>query len=1292
MHLSMRVPWMDRPWDGHVCDVPSGNSSCVLLRNIGPKRDDDYEDAHAGTSFDQLDAGHLPPCLSERSPWMSQRGYQVTKTHPYGWHDALSVAPTSVAVPGYAFEAVPFRWLSRESLAHEVGYDRVPAFRPEAEDAADAAIGFSPSWVMDGANQRAVLDAFFAPISADDSLVFTYLKHSPLQEVRGDRLLVGAARINGVTPPPMWNSTGRSSFESCMWETVVRHSLRPSQRDGILLPYQQLVAIAEGGTDVGAALAWAPEGRDTEFSYVTEHLSDDAALQALASLHQAATSLPALGLSVPETALAWLEEQTSRLWKLRGPTPGLAAVLSYLGCEQSHTTARRVITAAAAAGEANPWPLLEAGFADPRKLPGDTRSPLRGVGRVWTRRSDTDRDVLRMLSGMDLDETQVEVLLEGRSDVPVTVEDLLENPYCASTCTYGQREHIPFSTVDRACFPGEGVDWEPLVAAIANISEHQDGRRVEALLTDVLEVAGQSGDTLLPQDEVLAAANAYPLIRSPKLTSMTLQGLELDAAATPLRDPDAWPVVGVDLADGRPALKLARFEVTSQLIRDTIAELRARSRHPELSDPRSLINAALSKSTASATTISSGHSTASNAVDQAEEQARQEKATGLAELYAAPLSVLIGPAGTGKTTLLNALVNQLHGQRVVLLAPTGKARVQLEIKVRPTGGNLVSFHTLASFLARTERFDGERYLVGDVHAMRDEADLVVIDEASMLTEEMLAATLDAFRRIGRLVFVGDPRQLPPIGAGRPFVDLVNLLRPDAFPGTVRVGPGYVELRVPRRQVSTTREQPKRSPTTGVVTGAPTATIPGRRADLELAAWFGDGDLGVDADLIWNELAQLPDQGTVRYENWNGRTPAQVLEDALAAELKLADVEGVRGVPGHEAAFALTYGATRNGEWLNWEPGAGEKAEAWQILSPTRFRAFGSTEINRHIKRTYRTADLGMALKTWRGKNFPAPLGPEQITRGDKVMATRNDSRATAWPAGSGLDYVANGEIGVAIGRSRIGRKKGLKLNVEYSSQRGAQYGYWTGSTEDPKLELAWAVTVHKAQGSEFELTLLVLPARAMASRELLYTALTRQRDRVVILHEGTLEQLRDLTAPWRSETGRRLTDLFELSDPRTIQPAGAPQPQRVDGRVMHVAAGNVVVKSKNEVIVAAILDDLARGRWVYEQTVIGHDGTTRSPDFTVTRADGSVLLWEHLGLMDDLDYSRKWTRKREWYIASGYLPHPQRGPLGSFISTDDRGGVDVPAWRALAQEAIGTLVRRPARRGPGTARRPAPSS
>lgn len=1247
MHLSMRVPWRDRAWDGAVCNAPTGNPSCVLLANIGPKRDDEWEDANAGADIDSIDQGRLP-CLSERATFMSPKGYALTKTHPYSMHRSLkgTLHPTSVVVPGYAFEAVPFRWLSRESIGQGLGDDQIQGYRHELEDLADGALGFSPGWVMDGRNQRAAIDAFFEPISPDDSLVFIYMKHSPLQEERGDRLLVGAARVARLRKPPMWTQSGAPPFESSMWETLVEHTLRPEMADGVLLPYQELVRLMDSGVDVSPALAWAPDGRDIEFSYVTEHVSDDAAIQALASIEGAARALPELGLALPEAAIEWIERETARLWRMRGPVPGLGAVLGHLGVEHAYRAARGLVEAA---GEgADPWPLLEKGFADPSSLPDQVRQLVGGAtARVWSKRSNDEKSALRLLSGLDISQDQVAMLVRGESDVQLELTDLPTNPYWASTCTYGQPEHVPFSTVDRACFPDDAATWDPIVATTAGITDHQDRRRVEALLTDVLESAGHRGDTVLPQDEAIALTSEYALARPPQVTEWLLDGLDLDGKGLARRweEGEEWsPLVGVELAESVPGLKLTRFRDVSALIRSRIDELRERPRQAPLAkDARALIDAALP---------------ALPDNDPLEEQARTEKAAGLSEMFRSPLTVLIGPAGTGKTTLLKALVDELPDERVLLVAPTGKARVQLQTKVQREA------HTLASFLARSDRFDGDRYLTLE-GGRRERFGLVVIDEASMLTEEMLAATLDALEDVKRLVLVGDPRQLPPIGAGRPFVDLVNELRPDAFASAVRVAEGYVELRVPRRQTSAGEDA-------------------GRRADLALATWFGDGQLTVEAENIWGALAATPDLGTVRYVPWDGRLVGDVLSEVLSEELQLGASDDAL------QAFALSYGGTLNGKYLNFDPGAGVRAEEWQILSPTRSRVFGTTELNRFVKRTFRQADLAFA-RAHRSWNIPAPLGPEQIVLGDKVMATQN-GRRKSWPERSGLDYVANGEIGVAIGRvvnAAKRAKRSLRLAVEYSSQPGAQYSYWPSGGEDAPLELAWAVTVHKSQGSEFRRTFLILPAQVHVSRELMYTALTRQTDRVVILHDGALDGLRALSEPWRSETARRLTDLF--SPPKVVSLEIDGSPQRYDGRVIHVAPNNVVVKSKNEVIVAMLLEELAPRRWTYEKPLRGADGREIHPDFAIERPGRPVLYWEHLGMLDDPRYARTWALKKAWYQEQGIGVYPNEGANGTLLTTSDTAGVDLPAWRALAAEALGVLAAPvfkpgPRRAGPGRRR------
>jgi ATP-dependent exoDNAse (exonuclease V) alpha subunit len=134
----------------------------------------------------------------------------------------------------------------------------------------------------------------------------------------------------------------------------------------------------------------------------------------------------------------------------------------------------------------------------------------------------------------------------------------------------------------------------------------------------------------------------------------------------------------------------------------------------------------------------------------------------------------------------------IRASGILLLAPTGKAAVQLAARTKlPT-------QNLAQFLRKHERWDwdsGAYYLAPNAPRFHG-AKTVVIDEASMLTEEMLAATIDALAGVDRLILCGDPRQLPPIGAGRPFADLVALLRDE--PGR---GGGVAELRTSRRQAA-----------------------------------------------------------------------------------------------------------------------------------------------------------------------------------------------------------------------------------------------------------------------------------------------------------------------------------------------------------------------------------------------------------------------------------------------------------------------------------------------------------
>ena len=143
------------------------------------------------------------------------------------------------------------------------------------------------------------------------------------------------------------------------------------------------------------------------------------------------------------------------------------------------------------------------------------------------------------------------------------------------------------------------------------------------------------------------------------------------------------------------------------------------------------------------------------------------------------------------------------------------------------------------------------------------------------------------------------------------------------------------------------------------------------------------------------------------------------------------------------------------------------------------------------------------------------------------------------------------------------------------------------------LELAYAVTVHKAQGSEFGLCFLVLPKTSrVMSRELLYTALTRQRERIVILHQGDRAELRKFASDYYSETKGRLTNLFVPPELTMLED------RFLEARLIHKSGRGEPMRSKSEVIIA---DQLAAAGidYEYEVPLVAPSGSTRWPDFTI---------------------------------------------------------------------------------------------
>jgi hypothetical protein len=135
---------------------------------------------------------------------------------------------------------------------------------------------------------------------------------------------------------------------------------------------------------------------------------------------------------------------------------------------------------------------------------------------------------------------------------------------------------------------------------------------------------------------------------------------------------------------------------------------------------------------------------------------------------------------------------------------------------------------------------------------------------------------------------------------------------------------------------------------------------------------------------------------------------------------------------------------------------------------------------------------------------------------------------------------------------------------------------------------------------------------------------------------------------------------------------------RADRKLMHVSASGIPMASKNEVIIAGLLDQLVPGHWQYEEPLTGADGRVVLPDFTIAASDGRTVYWEHAGMLDLPEYAGKWELKKTWYADNGILPHDEGGgPNGSLIWTDDLDGADAQAWLTIASEALGATPAAP---------------
>lgn len=536
--------------------------------------------------------------------------------------------------------------------------------------------------------------------------------------------------------------------------------------------------------------------------------------------------------------------------------------------------------------------------------------------------------------------------------------------------------------------PFEAVDRFAIELGIAG----DDPRRVEAGILFELHYNLTGGHSFLPQD---------------KLTAATAQLLSVDSAAVGQgidRLLEADRLVRQHLA-GITVIYLPELYEAERYCAEALLAF-AESRFPEPAGLNQKIRRIAKESQME--------------YSQQQTQAIRESAT-------CGLLLITGGPGTGKTTILNGILSLL-GQmqlRCLLAAPTGRAAKRL---TEVTGEDASTIHRLleASIDPAT----------GDMVFLRDAAnplkgDVIIVDEMSMVDVQLLYALLQAVPRNKRLILVGDPDQLPPVGPGFPFRDM---LRSGVLPA--------VQL-----------------------------TEIFRQAQQSLIV--------MNAHRV--NQGQLPELRTVTNDFFFMRRNNEERVSTLIRDLCTTRLPKNMGIP----------------------------PEQIQVLCPTRKGGVGTVSLNKLLQ-----ASLNPPSPEKKERTF----GEYLFREGDRVMQIRNNydilwKKCDGSAAGAGI---FNGDVGTI---QQIDPQTET-LSVVFDD-REAVYDF----TQLNELEPAYAMTVHKSQGSEYRAVILTAwnGSPYLLSRSILYTAITRARELLIIVgREETVVTMTQNASKNRRYTGLKL--------------------------------------------------------------------------------------------------------------------------------------------------------------------------
>lgn len=1182
-HLTARIAWHMDGWNGHVCNNPASNYFCVGQHSypgemIRERRKLEEEMPVAGKCCAEL--GYTPPCMYSINAFGAKELKAHSDPPAFFFGEAKrkdwSLPPATVCV-------WPYEEMYNEDAKTEEGY-------------------------FDYAKRHEAAKEFFAKPTRDSSLVFYYANYSnPFSTDDAQRyVLVGVARLKNIGEmmyyPESTDKIKRRYGGGFVWQVSVT-SHYPAQ--GIRVPYHLYLDQPEKLE----RLLVAPDN-DRVCKYGSILISDDDALGLVERLIEVTHTLEEFKDTSEnwQQRREWLQTLVAELWQARGLYPGLLHAADFLEFSDAISLLKDSLLKNQAEKVRSEFFAFLNGQGTSllgMNLPSEVAQDVR---RRWQLIPKPEQVLFaEKLPRFDLRKEQIAKILSPDRLANSLNQDaaaMSENPYILSEQFVGDDpdDVIPFAKIDHGVFPSPELGGQFLFAKDAP-------QRLRALCVDRLK--WETRHTFMVSTRLLGEVNrrleALPDWRS---VSYTNQHLHVDEEV--LTD----ALIFKDHEDKQRYVYLKAVYEDERFVE---RQLRKLAGYGDIT----FTTPVTEEHWKNWLYNPEGPIAAKSA--QRYEEAIKGQIAVCAKIFPRSTAVVCGSAGTGKTTIIRSLIQAIekaHGNDAtfLLLAPTGKAAD----RIREQTGKPAS--TMHAFLARNGWLNDNLTIKRSGGKQETKYTTYIIDECSMIDLELMAALFRSIKwtSVKRLIFVGDPNQLPPIGRGRVFADVIDWL--ESLGGN-SVGRLSCNLRQLENQLENRG--------TGI---------------LDLASLYVRSSEAAttrkeDAVQLFQRVQALQPHGGALDKDleivfWDS---AEDLKSKLIKRIVADFQTATKSELNPDKPYELMLRAFKND--------GSYRPEHSQVISPYRAEDFGTEALNLFIQKFFRQSSIDKVGQV------------SSFTYYDKVIQCRNrGGRDGLW----GWDFAAqrnrqgdvfNGELGFTEPHNfDTGKWKRPGFHMEQFQVRFARkdniafgFGKKREKPED-NLELAYAISVHKSQGCEFEHVYFVLPKSkaALLSPELVYTGITRASKHCTVLIEQDFQTLLRVYHPSASHLSGINASLFKF-DPIPEEYEAVRRKFHEEGKI-HSTLAKFLVRSKSEVIISNLLvhHELEPS---YEQPLFAPDGTFYLPDFTIIWR-GDKYFWEHLGMLDNPAYAEHWSKKKAWY--GKFFP-------GRLLTTEEGGDLTAQA-------------------------------